>query len=422
MNEVATLYTDEFIEHIQKYLPNFNEFYENPSEGIVGFDFNDYSIELSTSYAERADPEFLKMLLKTLGKSDDDFTLPATEDVRAIAHTWVLGYYERRYNEGLSSNDIHKEQQLAQKALDRIHMLNHCNTKTKTTEITSITKLKLQYLLAIMNSFDTKNTSKTDDHEFNKQNEKVFTRNISHEGKPIGAIKYIETDSDVTILRSDIDTEYQGRGLATEAYKALIDDKIANGKVVHSDNIVSLSAQKVYSRLESEGYEVRKQPSRINHRQALMSLTPDNIRKQRDDFPVVYKDGVGMTESGYRLKGAPIYSVVKSPNVALNISPIRIGLVDNKTFHEKVFEITPHSIKLSEKTDMGLSEFDAELSKKINNLFEEAKNALSSPENQDIKERLSADNVTIWKNIIIERSEIEQALNRTRDQSPELSF
>jgi len=244
MPNVPYIYTDSFESELQSSSPDLISFYEEFQEGKVGFEFKDSHIEIDADFAENTDPDFLRLLLKTLRSNENNLSINAETHTKPILHTWATGIEGSKLG-----NEIGAEQDKAQYLLDRVKMLlsqeklNHAEGNTKTSQI------KTQYLKAIMDSFNATKEFNTDKVEINKQGETVYVRDIMHDGEVAGSIKYLETDSEVTILRSDVIPSLQQKGLGTSAYKALIDEKIGQGKLVKSDNIVSKIAQRIYSQL-----------------------------------------------------------------------------------------------------------------------------------------------------------------------------
>jgi predicted GNAT family acetyltransferase len=148
------------------------------------------------------------------------------------------------------------------------------------------------------------------DHSYvNKQGETVFHRAIEQHGIEIGAIDYIETADKVTILRTDVDTEFQNKGIGFNAYQRFIDEKLLMGKQVCSDSIISLQAQRIYEKLSIEGYIITKASVRMLSSGKITTISALEFSSQRRTIPIVYVDGAGVSEAGYRFFGSPVYTI-----------------------------------------------------------------------------------------------------------------
>ncbi len=400
------IFTDEFESELRDTIPTFRSIYEEFQEGKVGFEFDNHKIEISSTYVEKAEPEFIRLLLKTLQQPESEFTLPTHETVKAVAHTWVTGIHG-----SLNDNpDVKKEQNYAQRSLDKLHMTLDQNPISEGSTAFRLSKLKAKYIKSIMDSFGVEQKENNDPFETNKQGETVYVKNIFHENQKVGALRYIENDSTATILRSDIKPEYQGQGIGKKAYMDFIDEKLSQGKMIHSDCIVSRSAQNVYRALESKGYEVNRQPCRTNHREDLNTLLPDAIRAQQNTFPTKFHEGVRSVEPGFRLKGEPVFKVVKSPNVSLHLDPIQISIYETNKQHETTFNISPNKVNVHEQLGSNLKEVSPSLYDKSEEIFSFIKRSLPHPASQDIHHRLSTENIAIWRINSIERSELEKTI------------
>jgi hypothetical protein len=151
----------------------------------------------------------------------------------------------------------------------------------------------------------------TDHSHVNKQGETVFHRAIEQNGIKIGAIDYIETADKVTILRSDVDTEFQNKGFGFNAYLRFIDEKLSMAKQVCSDSIVSLQAQRIYEKLSAAGYVITKSSVRMLSSGKITTINALDFSSQRGTIPTVYIDGAGVSEAGYRFYGSPVFTIAQ---------------------------------------------------------------------------------------------------------------
>jgi hypothetical protein len=79
---------------------------------------------------------------------------------------------------------------------------------------------------------------------------------ILKDGRNVGEISFTEKGNVFNIKRSDVSQPKKGIGF--EAYKQLIDSKLAEGKAIYSDADLSLPARKIYEKLAASGYTVEK--------------------------------------------------------------------------------------------------------------------------------------------------------------------
>jgi hypothetical protein len=144
----------------------------------------------------------------------------------------------------------------------------------------------------------------------NKWGEDVYTRDIKTSEGKVGGIDYIQEDGSITILRSDVDKEHQNKGIGLNAYKEFIDEQLAKGIEIKSDNNVSPQAQRLYEKLKNEGYEVvENESTRLVYPGSKSTLSREESKKQYEARPLVNIDGVRTAESGWRLKGDPVYTI-----------------------------------------------------------------------------------------------------------------
>ena len=150
----------------------------------------------------------------------------------------------------------------------------------------------------------------TDLTHLNKQGELVYRRDIESAGAIVGGLDYILTEHSATILRSDVDKYHQGKGIGLNAYVQFITDMHLKGKVVHSDSILSVHAQRIYQKLADAGYIIKKSEVRFLSSGKVTTISRDEFNAQRNTFPLTYANGACMTESGYRYYGEPVFTVL----------------------------------------------------------------------------------------------------------------
>lgn len=130
-----------------------------------------------------------------------------------------------------------------------------------------------------------------------------------------GAIKYKSEGSTVQIVRSDVDETLQGQGIGTSAYKQFIDQQLAKGRTVGSDVDISAPVQRIFEKLQQEGYTVKKaEGARQMQGGRLVNLTQEEMQKQRKAWPLETVDGVRMVRPENRnFTGKPVFEVTKGP-------------------------------------------------------------------------------------------------------------
>jgi predicted GNAT family acetyltransferase len=399
----SSRYKELLIELTNECSHILNKSYITEDDSVIKFELNEHMISITTSVVEKSEPNFISNLLKTFIKPNDNFSLPSKEQIRP--------YFNEGTQEAQSGErDTEKNNnRLDESMVKHIKMRLNEISPVYESSTTELSKLKSQYLRNIMNQFSITPENNTDKSEINKQNEVLFLRSIVFEGEPVGEIKYLEDETSVTIIRSDVDAKHQGKGLATKAYKTLIDEKMKAGKVIHSDNILSDPAQAIYRKLEEEGYTVSKQPSRLKYR-GVTSLTAKNLQAQHASFPTVYRDGARVTESGFRMQGTPVFKVTKSPNLDIDISPVDI-VVEGKNTKEKVtFSISPHNVIVSEVTGARIEDTHP-------NLFVDINEILNL---RGIGVNIERDHIEMRKEQVIESKDLDLAIRRKAENSHQL--
>ena len=148
----------------------------------------------------------------------------------------------------------------------------------------------------------------------NQYGDSVQLTEIQKDGENIGAIEYLEDKDSITILRSDVVDSEVKKGYGTEAYTQLINKALKEGKTVKSDATVSDSAQGVYSKLKSSGYDVQKNPIEYNTRSGITTTDRLERIKQRESAPSKRDAQGNITSAPYRVKGDPVYTIKPSTN------------------------------------------------------------------------------------------------------------
>jgi len=131
---------------------------------------------------------------------------------------------------------------------------------------------------------------------------------IEKDGKPVGEITYEESNNVIQIKRSDV--SIAGKGIGTNAYAQFIAQKINEGKVVTSDNIVSTPAQRVYEKLNELGFTLKKADDTRLLPNKITTLSREDLKSQRQSFGTVYdkESGVRSVAPGV-YDGPPVYTI-----------------------------------------------------------------------------------------------------------------
>ena len=136
---------------------------------------------------------------------------------------------------------------------------------------------------------------------------------IQKEGKDVGEITYTETNNTIQIKRADVTTP--GEGIGTDAYAQFINEKVAEGKSVESDAVVSDSAQGVYAKLEAQGYGITKSENTRPMMGKITTISKEDMKAQRIGFGTVRDPETGaiVTKPGGVFKGDPVYKITSVP-------------------------------------------------------------------------------------------------------------
>ncbi len=378
-------YLDTLKEKLQQDFTDFVGIYENQQEDMIGIQFADVEIELSRHYVENAYAEVVLNIVTAFLERDNALHIPVmTQNGFHINHRVTSSFGSQSIDD-----QVMKEQKAAQHYINKAQIA--ADEAMQCIELTAPLTLKqAKCLFALTADFELERQQNHDELTTNKQGEQVFIRKIYNEEAEdnIGWIKYLEDDASITVLHSFIEKAYRNKGLATQAYSTLIDDKIKQGKAVYSDNIVSSAAEKIYQKLAEKGYSVITHPARLKPRSGLTTLSAENIRRQQSHFPTQYCEGALVTEEGYRLKGTHVFSVIKSPNVQYDRTPITLIIRPFATPDEVTFKVEPKKITLTSPIQPDIFMLPSATQQDITLYLDYAKKELVHSSNQDLRKGL----------------------------------
>jgi hypothetical protein len=386
--------------------------YVNNEDHKTMFEFNDKLIGISSSLTAILDESKIVNLLKTLTLPSNDYKVNSTHELSVTLNSPnfdVQEYYspEKRKEMG-DDHPIVEKLNAIDFVKSAAEILSKFNNKEASESFESA-KWKNQELKKMMDSLRVNLIEADPDKSFiNKQKETVFQREILLDGNNIGAIEYLEDNDSVTILRSDVEEEHQGKGIGFKAYSKLVDDKIALGKSIGSDSIVSLQAQAIYRKLQDAGHKTKSPFTRLMLRGKITSLFREDSIAQRKAFPSVIIDGVGVTDSGYRFKGPSIFKI--SPESSLNPPPVinireenlLLGLCTNTYVYPSYVQ--------SERVSQSVSFFSTDVFNEIESLLNKARDVLIHPENSEIRDSLVMDNVIIKDVVAVSYDDISKSV------------
>lgn len=361
------------------------------------FEFNDKLIGISSNLISQLDEDQTINLLKTLSLPSSDYSVNSTHELSVTLNSpnfQVGDYYspEKKKEMG-DDHPIVQKLNAIDFVKDASEIISKFNKKEETGSFES-SKWKNQVLKKMMDSLRINLIEANPDKSFiNKQKETVFQREILLDGNNIGAIEYLEDNNSVTILRSDVEEAHQGEGIGFKAYSKLIEDKIALGKSIGSDSILSPQAQAIYKKLQDAGYTTKSPFTRLMLRGKITSLYREDSIAQRKAFPSILVDGVGVTDSGYRFKGPSIFKI--SPESSLNPPPV-INITEENILLGLCTDtyVYPSHVQ-SERVGQSGFFFCPDDYSKIKSLLDKAREILTHPENSEIRDSLVMNNILI---------------------------
>jgi len=399
------IYSEEFDDELRSDLEGFLQSYKDEQNDRHVFEFKSHDIELSSHYIESCDEDFLVQLLKVMSR-------PAKPDIEMSSEKEVVVQVPMM-GDGAQSplpESVIEANRYIQAAHMQARAIMDLSPSTA-GEPVALSTIQAKYLKTMMDKLtQTKLIIPSPEVpvEVNKQGESVYVRPIEFEGREVGTLQYLESDDEVVILRSDVNEADQGKGLGTRAYRLLIEEKLSQGKRVGSDSIVSQSAQGVYKKLQSLGYDVRESASRVKHRMDKTSLTSAQLMSQRASHPIRHIDGVNVSESGYRMKGESVYTVKASPK--MTIPEVTMVLVDKSKSSQREFFIRPNAIESKMFVSDQLKDFSKEGVEKVQMLLSDVKGLLSGTDWAHEGSAMNLSLVKIIERAKIERGELERAL------------
>lgn len=361
------------------------------------FEFNDKIIGISNNFLSQLGEAKTIDLLNTLSLPSNDYKVKSTHEVAVTFNApnfQIQEYYspEKRKEMG-DDNPIVQKLKAIDYVRDASEIISKFNNKEVTDSFPS-SKWRNQELQKIMDSLRIKVIPADQDKSYtNKQGETVYQREIHFEGKDIGAIEYLEDNNSVTILRSDVEVDHQGKGIGFSAYSKLIEDKVALGKSVGSDSILSPQAQRIYQKLQDAGYTTKSPFTRQMLRGKITSVFREDMIAQRKAFPSIVIDGVGVSDSGYRFKGPSIFKI--NPSLSLNPPPVVNITEENLVLGLCTDTFVYPSYVQSETVSQSRSFLSPGDFDQIQSLLEQARAILLHPENSEIRDSLIMENVVI---------------------------
>lgn len=231
------LYSEELKTKLQEQIPDYKSIHEDFTRGRIGFLVGNKIIEMNHAFAESVDHEMLIDIVKAFSRSSASIRakhdsvisvkinnqLPKISDPRH--HFLPTDKGDDRFTKML------EERRIATSNIDKAN--DYLKEMTKKTEkkFLEISSWRAEVLLNVAKEyFATNDVENKDPFSINVQNETVYSRDILLGGQKIGQIEYLEDSKKVTILRSDIEKEYQNQGLGFKAYMSFINEKLAIGK------------------------------------------------------------------------------------------------------------------------------------------------------------------------------------------------
>lgn len=397
----------ESVENLKVQVTGLKSIHNDHQEGKIEFEFNDKRIEISSWYVSQTEQVQIASLLKALALPQRDLKLKSTNELRVCINIPKLDV--EKYYSPSDIKEMGDDNPIVQKLKAKEHLKNvmligsKLTTKKEESNTFTSSRWRNKYLKEAIESLRVELAEENEDVTYvNKQNETVYQRDILFEGKSIGAIEYLEDDSSVTILRSDVEDDYQGQGIGYQAYVKLIEDKIALGKSVGSDSILSAQAQSIYKRLGEAGYKMESVYTRLMTRGKITSLSIEDTSEQRNAFPTVHIDGVGVSDTGYRFKGQSIFTI--KPSISLNPSPV-INITEGSIL-SSAFSSFIQRDDIKDALN-GLAEGDYD---EIESLFLDARNILTHEDNKEIRDSLTMDNVSIHDIQIVSYDELSKSV------------
>lgn len=353
-----------------------------------------------------------------------DFSLRLRDDIVAMEKPYNITYHANASD--ASCKIITEEREAALEIVNEVKSLLSGSSPSSSLNYFPACSHRIKCLDEIMALCDLPSEADFSHSFVNKQGESVKVFPIDHDGKEVGQIEYLDDGYTVTILRSDVETDYQGNGIGTLAYKEFIEGKLVSGKNVQSDSILSAQAQKVYDKLSGLGIIVNKNENvRPLTRGKITSLSRDSIKKQTNEFPIVYIDAVNMVEPGYRLKGDSVFSVQPGPllNAKMRIkkelgdtcydkTPFIIKEIDKDLQISTTYDISASSVFFTEEKPHLLG---SDKISEIEVLIEKAKDILQHSENAFINAALSEGAILFQRKVKLDKDLMLQSLNKEKD-------
>lgn len=398
------VFSEKFNKKLKEMIGGLENIYSHSNKDE--FVFIDRTVEISSVHINKLNEVQIIGLLKSIALPQRDIKIKSIHEHNVsinIARFDVDEYYSPTDIKELGDNNPIAQKIKASEYLKKVVTIaNKLNRKEESNTFTS-SKWRNVHLKESIDILRVELVEENNDATYvNKQHETVYQREIFVEGKAIGAIEYLEDGNSVTILRSDVEEEHQGKGIGYNAYVKLIEDKIALGKTVGSDSILSAQAQSIYKRLGEAGYRMESQYTRLMTRGKITSLSTEDTSSQRRDFPTVNIDGVGVSATGYRFKGESVFKI--SPSTSINPSPvinITEGSISTSIYPSFVKrDVVEHPANILSEDDYSKIEFH----------LMEARNILSHPENKEIRDTFTMDNVSIHNVQIVPYEELTKSV------------
>lgn len=389
------IFEKEINQRIMKSIPGLKDIHDNPQEGEICFEFNNQEINLNDKFIQSSDESELVSLIKSMRVPYKELKTAVTKETNIVIHANVLGLNQRYSRSEIEDlPEVMQERAKAEQWLRKARSVAKKHSISSQSSTLKASKSEVGQLAEQVERLRVGLADNKDENYQNKWGETVNIRDILNEGKKVGAIEYLESDNTVTILRADVDADYRGKGIGFNAYKEFINEKVSFGKRVGSDNILSESAQRVYEKLENEGYYLMESPTYLLARGDITSITREDRIQQRKEMPTERVNGAIMTSGGYRMKGESIYTVFPSDSI-VSSNKIRIESHDLSSGDSTNLLITPSYVEKSKIEDDSNS-LNQDVYNEIEELLFAASNELLHPDNQSIAESLAMKNVLVW--------------------------
>lgn len=397
-------------EELKKSVMGLAGMYDVLQEGRVGFSFRDKDIEISSELFENSEHELITDILKAFSMAEKSIRCDVSHEKKIMLHMAAFGgVYSNGQNSSNANPVFVAERIAAQQAIDEARLIADRQSVADKTNIFNASKWRAVQLVRVSNMLSDE-SEPTEALRTNKQSEQVHVRSIVHKGLEVGSIEYLDDGEQVTLIRSDVNQEHQNKGIGFSAYKALIAEKMREGKKVCSDAILYPQAIRIYEKLEKAGFGIKSNETRMMVGYRRTTLSREDISSQRNSFPTIYVQGAGITEPGYRLKGEPVFEVISCPSAFLKHKEYEIAEIDKHSGKEVVYRVSKDRIAREMKSS--LNGFDSDAINLIKSKVDMAINSLISPENDALSKAISQKDICAWESEVVLKGELQIVLEK----------